>query len=153
MPIGKPGNLLPRLSAITKFTKPAAKPLIQAICNASLADILRVRLLSIAQQAQAPAIAKAPHGKAAFSCFGHDNSRLPRTMQTIPIKIRLSKCSLNMNQANVAVSTLSRLSNSEAMEAGVDSSPCMSNAGPSMPPEMIAPASQGKSDNWMAFCS
>jgi hypothetical protein len=76
----------------------------------------------------------------------HDSSNPPATMAIIPRKIRRSKFSRNTNQANNAVSTPSRLSNKEVLEAGVVVRPTISKTGATTPPERIAPISHGQSE-------
>ena len=53
----------PAASASTRLTAPATRPLIMAICTGSAADSLRVRLLSMPQARQAPAMSKAPQSR------------------------------------------------------------------------------------------
>ena len=55
-----PGTIAPSVSASKVFTAPAIIPLLAAMNKASDAETLRVRLLSIAQHRQAPAIARGP---------------------------------------------------------------------------------------------
>ena len=54
--------------AMVQFTIPANKPLIQAINTGSEAETFRVKLLSIAQQVQASAMAVKPQKDDPFSC-------------------------------------------------------------------------------------
>ena len=66
----------------------------------------------------------------------------PSTISAIPSAMRLSKFSLNANQASSAVNTPSAFSNSEAPDAAIPLSPNISSTGPTMPPEAMAPANQ-----------
>ncbi|TXT38115.1 MAG: hypothetical protein FD135_3073 [Comamonadaceae bacterium] len=59
--------------------------------------------------------------------------------------MRLSALSLKTNQASSAVNTDSKLSNSDAVAAWVCANPTISNSGPSTPPKVMAPSSQGHS--------
>src|SRR6185369_14703722 len=125
------------------LTPPATSPLSIAICTGSTPETFRVRLLSIAQARHAPTIAIAPHGAPAAGRPVHDSSTPPAVINAIPAAIRLSKFSLNTNQASTAVSTPSRFSSSDALDAEVFTSPAISNPGPATPPAAIAPASHG----------
>src|SRR3982750_3217393 len=58
-----PGKVLPCANERIRFTLPATRPLMRAICTGSAADSLRVKLLSMPQARHAPAIAKAPQPK------------------------------------------------------------------------------------------
>src|ERR1700722_4496462 len=105
--------------AMRRLTVPALSPFSIAICRGSAAETLRVRLLSIAQQKQAPTIAIAPHEKPTASPELNERSTPPVTMEIIPSKIRRSKFSRNTHQASDAVKTPSRLINKEVLDAGV----------------------------------
>ena len=144
------GSLAPRKNAIDRLTTPATKPLIAAIWTGSPAETFRVRLLSIAQARQAPPMAKAPHGKPIWGLSSRESRIPPMVMTAIPKAIRLSKFSLNTNQARSAVNTPSIFNSNEEVDAGVLASPVISNTGPITPPKRIAPESQGRSVrfNW-----
>src|SRR5258708_6926073 len=90
-----------------------------AICTGSPPETFRVRLLSIAHARHAPAIAIAPHGAPDVGRPAHDSTIPPAVINAIPAAIRLSKFSLNTNQASTAVSTPSKFSSSDALEADV----------------------------------
>jgi len=130
---------------MTRLTVPAVSPLRHAIWTGSLAETLRVKLLSIAQHRQAATIASGPHGIPNSGRSLQESSAPAATMNTMPTKIRRSKFSLNTNHASIAVNTPSRLRRSEADDAGVLTSPTIRRTGPAMPPDKIAPASQGMS--------
>src|ERR1700730_1547973 len=131
---------------ITRVTVPALSPFNIAICAGSDPETFRVRLLSIAQQKHAPTIANAPHEKPTVSPGFHDSSNPPATMAIIPMRIRRSKFSPNANQASKAVSTPSRLSNREVLEAAVVARPAISKTGANTPPDSIAALSHGQSE-------
>lgn len=138
------GNFAPRLRASAQLTPPATKPLIAVIWNGSEAETLCVRLLSMPQHTHAPAIKSAPSGNDSFPPV-HDNKMPPATIATMPSAMRRSKFSRNTNHAKSAVATPSRLSSSEATEAGVVVSPHIKSSGPHTPPKNTAPPSQGQS--------
>ena len=133
-------------SPIKRLTVPAPSPFNIAICAGSDPETDRVRLLSIAQQRHAPTIANAPHEKPSGSPGCQDSSKPPATMAIIPMRIRRSKFSWNANQAINAVSTPSRLSNREVLEAGVIARPAISKTGATTPPDSIAPVSHAQSE-------
>src|SRR5215469_4481357 len=149
----KGGSAAPTTTAIPMFTAPAISPLMQAIAMASLAETLRVRLLSIAQQRQAPAMRRAP-GDTEILPGVQESTSPPATMSAMPDAIRRSKFSPNTNHARPAVNTASRLSSRALTDAAVVVSPSMSDMGPSTPPNKIAAANQPISD-WagQANCS
>src|SRR5438132_12164674 len=99
------------------FTVPAIRPFMPATCIGSAEETLRVRLLSRAQQKQAPQMHSAPHGTESTGCGSHESNTPPRKMAIIPIKIRRLKFSSKTNHASNAVSTPSRFNNRDAEEA------------------------------------
>src|SRR5438093_6054170 len=106
-------------TAMAMLIAPATIPLREAMAMASLAEIFRVRLLSIAQQRHAPAISSAPR-EIPNSPGVHESMSPPMTMRAMPAAMRQSKFSRNTNHANRAVNTASRLSSSELTDAAVD---------------------------------
>ena len=54
------GRAVPSHRAVAKFTQPATRPLIMAICTGSAEDSLRVRLLSMPQNRQAASMKMPP---------------------------------------------------------------------------------------------
>ena len=106
----------------TVFTKPATSPFHIAICDGSLPEIFRVRLLSIPQQRHAAAISIGPLEMENPS-WGSESRMPPKRIKANPAPTRLSTFSLKMTHAIAAVATASRLSNREAALAGVLSSP------------------------------
>src|SRR5436190_4697298 len=139
-----PGSFAPILNPIPAFTPPATNPLSIAIWTGSPPETFRVRLLSIAQARHAPPIAIAPHGAPPAGRPVHDSTIPPAVINAIPAAIRLSKFSLNTNQASAAVSTPSRFNSSDALDAAAFTRPHISNTGPATPPAAIAPASHGQ---------
>ncbi len=127
------------------FTTPATSPLIQAICTGSLADTLRVRLLSIPQQRHAPATSNEPIGNLMPWPSPHERTMPPAIINAMPRKMRRSKFSLNTNHASNAVNTPSRFSSKALLDAGVRFRPSIRKTGPAMPPAIAAPASHGMS--------
>src|ERR1035437_4230307 len=138
------GNRAPRETARLVLTTPAARPLSMAMRTGSLTEIFRVRLLSTAQAKHAPTIASIPNGTPG-ACPVQAKQTPPAVISPIPIAMRESKCSLNTNHANTAVSAPSRLRRSDALEAEVVDNPIISNTGPITPPEAIDAASHGRS--------
>jgi hypothetical protein len=103
-----PGKIMCMLvMCIMNVTMAATKPLLLAMNNESAEDILRVKLLSIAQHKQAPAIAREPNQLCCVVSVGHDKTTPPATMRNIPKIIRQSVLSLKKTQANTAVNTAS----------------------------------------------
>ena len=109
---------------------------------ASLIEILRVRLLSIAHARQAAAIAEGPTMPPARTAEPVDRTTPPATISAMPAAIRRSKFSLNANQANRAVMTPSKFKISDAEAESVICSPYMSRYGPMAPPKVMAPSNQ-----------
>ena len=140
------GSVAPVTRAILTLMRPATQPLSAAMNIASEAETLRVRLLSIAHDAQAsamrsgPAPPLIPTGPA-----GHESTTPPATISTMPNTMRRSAFSRKTTHAITAVSTASRFNNREAVAAAVWARPNMSSNGPSTPPRAIAPSSQGHS--------
>src|SRR5215472_18435958 len=140
------GNRAPRASASAMLVIPATRPLVPAMNSGSPAETLRVRLLSSAQHAQAPATDNAPTMLVRPApAAGHASTTPPATMSAMPNTMRRSAFSRNTIQASSAVSTASRLSSSEASAALARVRPYMSRIGPSTPPAMMAPINQGHS--------
>ena len=127
------------------FTKPATRPFHMAICEGSLPEILRVRLLSIPQQRQAAVINSAPWESVNPPSCGNESKMLPKTINAKPAPTRLSTFSRKTIQAIAAVATDSKLSKREAVLAETVISPSNKSAGPATPPARMAPASQGRS--------
>ena len=139
------GSDPPTASPITRFAEPAMRPFIVAICRGSAAETRWVRLLSIAQQAHAPAIVSEPTLSPKRPCDCHDVITPPARIAPSPNPTRRLKPSWNTSHANAAVSTTSRLRSNEAVAAGVARRPITSSNGPSPPPKKIAPPSHGMS--------
>jgi len=89
-----------------------------AIWIGSLAETFCVRLLSMAQQAHAAAIASGPRRPPHSSRSSHVSSAPPATIATIPSATRQSTFSRKANQASDAVKTPSRLRSRDAADAG-----------------------------------
>jgi len=127
-------------SAIETLTAPAAMPLIAAIVTGSPADILRVRLLSIAQARQAAATNKAPVLTPPNAPGSSETSAPAATISSMPSAMRRSKFSRNTNHAISAVNAPSRLRSSDAVAAdaapGTTPRPCISSTGPATPPHI-----------------
>ena len=133
------GICAPSANAKVRLTTPATAPLLIASQVASVSDTLRVRLLSKPHAKHAPKIANEGKRCAKPTSFDQLNTTAPATINTMPMKIRASNCSLNTNQANSAVNTASALSNSEAFAAGKCVKPHINNTGASTPPNSTAP--------------
>src|SRR5439155_24978128 len=143
--VGRAGSLAPKITPSAVFTPPATNPLIKATCTGSPTETLRVRLLSTAHARHAPAMASGPHGMPIAGRPPHESTMPPVAMSATPSAMRESKFSLKRNHASNAVSTPSRFSNNDALDAGVADNPTINNTGPMKPPAMIAPASHGAS--------
>ena len=139
------GSFAPTARASPVLTIPAVRPLHIAICDGSLPEILRVRLLSIPQHRQAAAIRSAPPEMARPPSCGSERRMPPRRMSAKPAPTRLSTFSRKMTHAMDAVATASRLRSRDAVLACVLNSPNRRSAGPATPPTRVAPASQGRS--------
>src|SRR5476649_1817526 len=135
-----------RLPECQQGNRPGNQPLAPAMNNASAADTLRVRLLSMPQHKQATATATGPSQSwLAPPASDQDSTTPPSTMAIIPNTMRRSAFSLNTRQAMTAVNTDSRLSISEAVVPAVRVRPNISATGPRMPPNAMAPISHGHS--------
>src|SRR5215467_12311671 len=88
-----PGPLDPRARAMATFTVPATEPLSIAICTGSAWEILRVRLLSMAQARHAPAMASGPKNPPAVGAPPVLSVSPPATIAAIPRAMRRSKFS------------------------------------------------------------
>ena len=139
------GNFAPVASARPVFTAPAARPFHMAICDGSLPEILRVRLLSTPQQRQAAAMSSAPSERANLPSCGNESKTPPKRMTAKPAPTRLSTFSRNTIHAMAALAMASRLSKRDAALAEVVMSPTSNSAGPTTPPARMAPPSQGRS--------
>src|SRR5689334_18996823 len=139
------GIVIPKARAMEKLITPETSPLTAAIWMGSADETFLVRLLSMAQARQAPAMKIVPHGMPISGLPTHDSRTPPATIAAIPKAMRRSKFSLKTNHASKAVNTPSRFNNSEAEDAGVSRSPMSKRIGPRIPPARIALPSQGKS--------
>jgi hypothetical protein len=128
---------------MTRLTDPAASPFTIATQLASASDTLRVRLLSMPQDRQAPSTASAGQRLPNCASPGQLSTRAPATIASMPSAMRRSKFSLKTNQASSAVNTPSALSRSDAPEAGMPARPNISRTGPTPPPANTAPNSHG----------
>src|SRR5438309_1685118 len=109
------GRAAPKASPIATLTMPATPPFHAAIETGSAAEILRVKLLSRAQHAHAPAISNGPRTLFHSGRPDHDNSAAPAVIAIMPAKMRRLKFSRNTNHATSAVNTPSRFSRSDAV--------------------------------------
>ena len=139
------GNFAPMAKARPMLTKPAVRPFHIAICDGSLPEILRVRLLSIPQARQAAAMRSALPEMAIPSSGGSESKMPPRMMSMKPVPTRMSTFSRKISHAIAAVATASRLSKRDAVLAWVLNSPNRRRVGPTTPPARVAPASHGRS--------
>nr|WP_269459375.1 hypothetical protein [Candidatus Nitrosoglobus terrae] len=111
-----------------------------------MADTLRVKLLSSAQHKQAAATKELPQLREATSDDpGSASSNALSTISIMPRTIRPSAFSWNTTQAKTAVSTASKLSSKEAVDAGVNVSPNIKAKGPNTPPNPMASSSHNHS--------
>ena len=148
------GSFPPSASAMPVLTTPATSPFHIAICEGSLPETFRVRLLSMPQQRQAAAIRIAPGEIANFWPVGSESRMPPNRISANPKTIRLSTFSRKTIRAMTAVATASRFSSRDAALAGVVIRPSRRKIGPTTPPVRMAPASQGTSSREMgvSFC-
>src|ERR1700687_4753219 len=135
----------PKLSARQRLTTPATTPFTPAIRIGSLAETLRVRLLSIAQQRQAALTSNAPRDTPPNPPGPMESTTLPATIVAMPHAIRQSKFSRKTNHASPAVSADSRFRSKDAVDAGVVNKPDIKRMGPKIPPKRIAALSHAHS--------
>lgn len=121
---------------------PAINPLKVTMRRGSLAEILRVKLLSNPQNTQAAATSRAPAEKPQPWEL-HDRKMLAAVMIMTAMMVRLLIASRKNNPAIKAVATVSKFSNNEAVLAGVVLSPIMEKIGAMIPPARMAPINQG----------
>src|SRR5665647_1237946 len=122
--LSTPGSEAPAMNASSKLPVPAARPLTQAIHDASASATLRVKLLSSAQKRQASSTTSAGHNSShneAAVCGPDDawgpgqlSNSAPTTIAAMPMAMRQSTFSLNRLQAKSAVNTASALSSKAA---------------------------------------
>src|SRR6185437_5351085 len=140
------GSKAPKESASTVFVTPAVSPLIAASTRASLADILRVRLLSSAQHKHAATMAdSADKLPADEKRAGQTRTRPPTKMAASPITTRAPAGSLKTTHAKAAVNTTSRFNSREAEAASTCASPVIRRAGATTPPTSVDNANQTQS--------
>src|SRR5258708_2298683 len=106
-----------------------------AIWTGSLSETLRVRLLSMAQARQAPAIASGPRRSARDRLACQESTTAPAAIAAMPRAIRRSKFSRKTNQATRTVATDSRLSKSEVEAALLRDKPIINRTGPTTRPQ------------------
>lgn len=127
--------------ASTRFTLPAAQPLIMAIQVAPASDTWRGEIVvDPPRQAGAHHRQGRPEGRKRASPGQPVLTSAPATMAAIPKATRRSEFSPKTNHANNAVNTPSALSKSDAPDAGIPVSPNISSTGPTTPPATIAPS-------------
>src|ERR1700722_13978015 len=140
------GREAPNANASAVLVTPATSPLIAASTRASLAETLRVRLLSNAQHRHAATINdSAGRLWLVANRPGHTRIRPPPQIATNPSTTRELAGSLNTSHARTAVNTTSRFNSSEASAASARARPNMSSAGAMIPPMSVVSASQGQS--------
>src|SRR6202171_1177741 len=135
----------PKLSARQRLTTPATTPFTPAIRIGSLAETLRVRLLSIAQQRQAALTSSAPVDTPPNPPGPTESTTLPAIIAAMPKAIRQSKFSRKTNHASPAESADSRLRSKDAVDAAVVTRPDIKRMGPRMPPKTTAAPSHAHS--------
>ena len=120
---------------------PPVMPLAAATSMASLAAILRVKLLSSAQNMQANAISSAPRSILPMPPPSPPSTPQAITMKAMPTTTRTLRCSRNTNHATATVNTVSRLSNRLAVAPAVSRSPKTNSTGATTPPAIAVAAS------------
>ena len=121
-----------------RLTLPATVPFRNTTCCGLTWSICDVTLLSSPQQAHAPMMNSAP---TLTDAPGSHTSSTPAPVTSSAAAIMLPpRCSRNSVAASTTVATNSMLSNSDAVAAGVSTSPAVSKAGPIAPPATIATA-------------
>lgn len=108
----------------------------------SAAAILRTKLLSMPHDKHAPITASGPMNPVSVGVPCHDTVIAPASITPKPATTRAVSPSRNTSHPTSAVSTASRLSSSEAVEASVRCSPVRRSSGPKMPPNNTEIASQ-----------
>lgn len=146
------GSVAPDAHARPVLQAPASKPLTHATTIASFVDTFRVRLLSMAQQRQAPTMSKAP-GESISPPGAQESKTPPATMATMPMTIWRSAFSLNTIQAMTAVNTPSTFRSNDAVAPDAWLRPHISKVGATTPPKTTAPSSHGTSLREMRIAS
>ena len=140
------GSAKPASSANPQFTNPAINPFVEAMNVESAPETERVRLLSMAQHRQAAEMANGPTQPEALALAdGHDSTKPPATMDSMPNTTRRPAFSLKTTHASKAVNTASRFNKREAVAPLVWVRPNIRATGPRTPPKAMAPSSQGHS--------
>src|ERR1041385_8247258 len=137
----KAGSCCPRKSPRRREKHPETRPFQATIVNGSFAEILRVKLLSTPQRKQASKIPKAPSEKPNPLLKLVERKMLAIVIAKIAANARRLIDSRKNNKAMTVVPTPSKLSSSEAVDAGVFFRLIIRLMGARIPPEIIAPAS------------
>ena len=143
--VGQRGNGLCNTNASSNEKPPAPNPLIVTVASGSLADTLRVRLLSNPQSTHAPSTPTAPHEIPHAPPEFQVRMTLANIINVTAHHTRRPMASLNAQAAMIAVATPSKLSNNEAVAAGVARRLNMSTMGAATPPANKAPMTHRRS--------
>ena len=122
----------------TRLTLPATTPLRNVTCCGVIWSMREVTLLSSPQQAHAPTINRALRLVVAP---GSQTRMTPAAVTSSAAAIMFRpRCSRNSVAASTTVVASSMFNSSDAVAAGVSTSPAVNNAGPIAPPATIATA-------------
>jgi len=135
---------LPSIKVRIKEKIPAPNPLTSTISSGLRSEILRVKLLSNPQEMVAKRMSKTP-GENPHCPPSKESPILASVMRMIDKVTLCPTASLNITAAINAVATPSKLSKTDAVEAGVMRSPDSKAIGARTPPKLIAPINQGRS--------
>src|SRR5439155_3599696 len=128
--VGTAGSVAPMITPSAVFTIPATSPLIRAICTGSPPETLRVRLLSTAHARHAPAMASGPHAMPIAGRPPHESTMPPVALNATPTAMQESNFSLKRNHASNAVSTPSRFTKHDTLDAAGAHHPTTNKTGP-----------------------
>src|SRR5215213_2157965 len=143
--VSKAGSLWPNASPRSSEKEPETSPFHATMVSGSLAEILRVKLLSTPHRTQANKIPNAPSDIPQSLPKLVERKILAIVMAEIAASARRLIDSRKKNNAMRVVPTPSKLSNNEAEEADVFFKLIIKRIGARMPPEMIAPANHSTS--------
>ena len=145
----KAGGCCPSNNPRMSEKVPATSPFQATMVSGSLAEMLRVKLLSTPHRKQARRIPNAPSEKLNPPWKLVERKMLANVIAKMAVSAPRLIDSWKKNKAMSVVPTPSKLSNKEAVEAAVFFKLIIRIMGARMPPEMIAPASHPASGRWM----
>src|ERR1035437_4302275 len=134
------GILLPRINASTNEKPPAPSPFMVTMIKGSLAEIFRVKLLSIPQRIHAATKPNEPREKPHSAFRFIERKILARVINAIAQPARRLIDSLKAKNAIRVVATPSKHKSNDAVAAGVIFKLKSRRMGAATPPAIIAPA-------------